>query len=104
MPVGDLAGRFTSSAAVVPVPLIGPYAAAKRAADWVTRLAATELGPSGVRAVSIAPGLTATEAAEHGAALRVDGGRTTGEYHLLERMAPHLPATDPLAGLASWRT
>jgi NAD(P)-dependent dehydrogenase (short-subunit alcohol dehydrogenase family) len=136
---------FTSSAATVPVPLIGPYATAKRAADWVTRLAAMELGPSGVRAVSIAPGLTATEAADrvaasgqlgnwiettpagrvasaeeiaatvawavsdeasylNGATLRVDGGHTTGEYHLLARMAPQLPATDPLVGLVGRRT
>jgi NAD(P)-dependent dehydrogenase (short-subunit alcohol dehydrogenase family) len=136
---------LTSSAAVVPVPFIGPYAAAKRAAEWVTRLAAMELGPAGVRAVSVAPGLTSTEVADqlaasgqlgnwlaatpsrrlaspeeiaativwaasdaagylNGATLVVDGGHTAGEYHLLERMATHLPAADPLAGLVGWRT
>ena len=56
---------LTSTVAVVPVPLIGAYAVSKRAAEWLSQLIAMELGPAGVRALCVAPGLTGTAVVAH---------------------------------------
>ncbi|MGE0386700.1 MAG: SDR family NAD(P)-dependent oxidoreductase [Gammaproteobacteria bacterium] len=131
---------FSSSAAIQPVPFIGAYAVTKRATEYLTRLAAMELGPRGVRAVCLAPGLTVTETVQHlfesgqaaswtsntplgrvaqsqemaglivwlasdaaayltGTTVVVDGGNTTGQYHLLAASAGALSADDPCARL-----
>lgn len=88
--------NFSSSAAVVPVPLIGPYAAAKRAAEWLTRLTAMELGPAGVRAVTIAPGLCATDVSE---VLRESGQL---ENWIATTPAGRIASAQEVAGAVVW--
>lgn len=87
---------MTSSASVVPVPLIGPYSVSKRAAEWLTKLVAMELGPSGIRAVCVAPGLTGTDVAEHLA--------NSGQLGNWTDSTPlgRIGSTDEMAELIAW--
>ena len=53
--------NISSMAGLRPFPLLAHYSAAKAALDMLTRVAAMDLGPAGVRAVSIAPGIVRSD-------------------------------------------
>lgn len=53
--------NLSSAAATRPATFVAPYAAAKAALEIITKVAALELGPSGVRANAVAPSFIPTE-------------------------------------------
>jgi NAD(P)-dependent dehydrogenase (short-subunit alcohol dehydrogenase family) len=57
--------NLTSIAGARPMTGLGPYCAAKAAADMLTRVQALELAPRGIRVVAVAPGTVATAFHEH---------------------------------------
>lgn len=56
---------LSSDAAVLSFPYVAPYCAAKAGLDQLVRVAADELGASGVRVNAVRPGLTVTERTTH---------------------------------------
>jgi NAD(P)-dependent dehydrogenase (short-subunit alcohol dehydrogenase family) len=56
---------ISSDASRLSFPFVGPYCAAKAGLDALVRVAADELGSSGVRVNSVRPGLTVTERTSH---------------------------------------
>ena len=57
--------NISSASVKTAAPFVTPYAAAKAAMELVTRAAALELGPSGVRVNAVAPSFTPTERVAH---------------------------------------
>jgi NAD(P)-dependent dehydrogenase (short-subunit alcohol dehydrogenase family) len=62
MPPGSSIVNVTSRLASVVIPTLGAYGAAKAALLCVTKYAAVELAPRGIRVNAVAPGLTETPA------------------------------------------
>jgi len=60
MPAGGSIVNITSRLALVGVPTMGVYAASKGAVHALTRSAAVELAPLGIRVNDVAPGMTRT--------------------------------------------
>jgi NAD(P)-dependent dehydrogenase (short-subunit alcohol dehydrogenase family) len=80
-----------------PAPRIAPYAASKAALEMLTRVAALELGPSGVRVNCVAPSMTRTARTE--AMLANEDFRKQAEGRVpLGRLAE----VDDVAGAVAW--
>lgn len=65
MPAGSAVVNVSSLAASVAFPVAAPYASAKAALEAFTRSLAVDLGPRGIRANAVAPGLIDREGLAH---------------------------------------
>jgi SDR family mycofactocin-dependent oxidoreductase len=83
-------GRFVavaSAGAMVGLPKLGAYVAAKHGVVGLIRTLAAELGPEGITANAVAPGSTRTRMLTESAALyRLASPEEFGEHHLVPRL------------------
>lgn len=95
-------GRFVavaSAGALVGLPRLAAYCAAKAGVVGLVRALAAELGPHGVTANCVAPGSTATAMLDASAAVYgLDGTADFATHHLL----PRLLAPEEPAALVAW--
>ena len=95
-------GRFVavaSAGALVGLPRLSAYCAAKAGVIGLVRALAAELGPHGVTANAVAPGSTATAMLDASAQVYGLGG--TGEFRS-HHMLPRLLGPDEPAALLAW--
>jgi SDR family mycofactocin-dependent oxidoreductase len=95
-------GRFVavaSAAAVVGIPLLGAYSAAKHGVVGLVRTLAAELGPEGVTANAVLPGSTLTSMLEASAAVY---GLLDPDEFRVHHLLPRILRPDEPAALVAW--